>query len=178
MSSTEQTLERLLAIDWTNRDLTYDHVDSRGRLFVEYLRRMAVWVRELNENPSKPFVDLGSFVQPAVRADPSVIDRLEPISVYIHWPPVRQSVEAMLHWAAIKDHDGVPPQWRDLPDPYEPLLIMFERGGAFITEHGFVDIGLAMIPLNGWRERADKPQKITLDPEALDAIDKQSRWKV
>lgn len=39
-----------------------------------------------------------------------------------------------------------------LPEPYEPLIIMYERGGIFSMEHGFFDFAVGSFPRGKWQQ--------------------------
>ena len=65
----------------------------------------------------------------------------------VGWPSVDVSCRAALRWAAV--HDARMPLPPQLEDPFEPLLLMFERGGGFTTEHGFIDLGGSSILRKG-----------------------------
>jgi hypothetical protein len=53
---------------------------------------------------------------------------------------------------------------------------MFERGGGFRIEHGFIDFGYHMLPVKHWHERLTPPQgPLALDPTTLDALDNERR---
>ncbi|HEX2202281.1 MAG TPA: hypothetical protein VHG91_03230, partial [Longimicrobium sp.] len=84
---------------------------------------------------------------------------------------MRDACERHLAWAALEDA-GITAD-DDLPPPYEPLVRLFERGGAFHTEHGWAYVGHRGVPtrVKGW-EHYHRPDPITaLDDDALDALD-------
>ncbi|MBL7260843.1 hypothetical protein [Paractinoplanes lichenicola] len=58
-----------------------------------------------------------------------------------------------------------------LEDPYEPLLLLFERGGGFHIENGVVDLEWKSVRIAAWRSRATDPPA-GLAPEVLDEIDR------
>ena len=57
-----------------------------------------------------------------------------------------------------------------LEDPYESLLLMFERGGGF-TEPGFIDLGGSSVLQKTWRDHCAAQPVISLDVATLDALD-------
>lgn len=166
---TTRTLDRLLSVAWGNDDVAYDHVQSRGHLLVEHLRRSALWAQALDVPGEWPWLDVAAHAAPGLRADPAVIRRLDEISVHITWPDVRKLVESALHWATVLDTPG----WSlpALPDPYAAILEFFERGGGFIVENRLVDIGLQMIPLKSMADRLRTEPVVSLDKGVLDALD-------
>jgi hypothetical protein len=62
-----------------------------------------------------------------------------------------------------------------LEDPFEPLILMYERGGGFATENGFVDVDMAGIPLRSWRDHLSSQPIVELDAATLDRLDAQGR---
>ena len=77
-----------------------------------------------------PFSDLAGAVDPEVEVDPALLDRLapddEPDDLY---PVPPRFAAAVVRWAALGD---LPRQrFPQLGDPYEPLLVMFARGGGY-----------------------------------------------
>ncbi len=59
----------------------------------------------------------------------------------------------------------------ELPDPYEPLLLFFERGGGFTVENRMVDVDSAGIPLRDRQRYLRGEPFVDLDRAALDALD-------
>ncbi len=53
----------------------------------------------------------------------------------------------------------------DLPDPYEPLLLMYERGGYSIEE--FIDLYGVMIPYGNFESNLHAEPFRTLEPSTL-----------
>jgi hypothetical protein len=79
---------------------------------------------------------------------------------------------AIVHWAALGD---LPRQrFPELDDPYEPMLALFDRGGAYSLSHGFIELGYGAFPVLSVTERAAlEPRPI--DPETLDRLDQEVR---
>lgn len=122
------TLNRILHIDWRGGDPTRQ--PSQLALFSEFLRRMGLWCMALDWHDAHPIAsDLPGRVVPDMRAAPvnatlmqQTLRTLGNTSVY-----ERMLLTHVLNWAAIAGEDAV--QAYDLPDPYEPLLWFYERGG-------------------------------------------------
>jgi hypothetical protein len=75
---------------------------------------------------------------------------------------VQKACVCALHWAALTAApDVVLP---DLPDPFEPLVWMFERGGGFVLESGFIDVGLASVRWQTWRDHLREEPIVALHP--------------
>ena len=59
-----------------------------------------------------------------------------------------------------------------LPHPYEPLILLYERGGIFYSEHGFFCFEDAAVPRGTWKEHYKSESVVCqLDAEALDNLD-------
>jgi hypothetical protein len=62
-------------------------------------------------------------------------------------------------------------QLPDLPDPYEPLVVLYERGGVFFVENGVADFELRRVPLRTWQANLASEPIVEIDPAVLDAVD-------
>lgn len=168
-SHSEKMLGRLLAVDWTNA-ASLDHVQSRARLMREYLRRSAWWARALDAVAEWPFFDIAAHIAPEVQVPEHLTRQLEDlISTRIGWPSVARVCRAALRWAALADARN-PPDY-GLDDPYEPLVLLFERGGGFTTEHGFIDLDGVSIHRRTWQDHLAAEPIVALTHSALDALD-------
>ncbi len=93
------------------------------------------------------------------------------------WPPsgVKASCRGAVHLAELREQNPamVP---HDLPDLYEPLICLYERGGEFITDNcGALDLtGVSFRPgrLQG---NAYNTQVVPLNDAVLDALDAEER---
>ncbi|MEP6832318.1 MAG: hypothetical protein ABJB74_02945 [Gemmatimonas sp.] len=169
---THVMLERLLRIDWRADDA---RLRSHVVLMREYLRRAAVWAKTLDCTEHWPFVDFATYVAPAVRAPQELVHELnghlgtKPLNALM-----RETCVYALHWAALRDDDNATLVDKySLADPYEPLIRLYERGGHFYTEHGFIYILHVGIPaaVNGW-QFFDRPTSgVALNDDALQALD-------
>lgn len=77
----------------------------------------------------------------------------------------------ILHWAALRATPGIDPPG-ELEDPFEPLILLFERGGGFHTEKGEVNLEWKSVRMAGWRDRADDPPMSSFGTDVLDDIDR------
>lgn len=132
-----QIAERLARItDWRWDDL---RAPSRAALVSEYLRRAALWARALDCAELWAWFDVAAEIDPAVRADPTLVERVNNAIVDGGGSPFEERMAGYaLHFAALPD---VPD---DLPNPYEPLIAAWERGGMLRRENGLVYVGGAM----------------------------------
>lgn len=159
--------DRLSAIDWERRG---DKTWSKAALLKEYFRRAAQWAAAYDCDTSVPFYDIAACVDPSVRAGQDAVhDVLERVEA--GGRNVARIAPVILHWAALRATPGV-----DLPgeleDPFEPLILLFERGGGFHTENGEVDLEWKSVRMAGWRDRADDPPMAGFAADALDEIDR------
>jgi hypothetical protein len=170
-TNVEQALERLLNIKWK-----FDAKRSRSHclLMAEYLRRAVLWAQALQVADYWPFFNIAAVVAPNERVSESSINGLK--EQMEQWPTsfmVKQTCIFYLQWAYVKDLPSI--VRLQLPDPFEPLILLYERGGSFTTEHGFINIGMAGIPVIDWKQYNSPVAKVELNHEALNQIDAQTR---
>lgn len=139
------TVNRLRAIRWRAHDEALEKAYSRAALMKEYFRRSALWLNSYGDTRRWPFFDLAAIVEPTVRADPAVITDIEAfIDDAADSSYAMDSGVAAVQWAALIDAPGL--QLRPLPDPFEPLLRCYERGGSgFAFVNGYIDFGVIMV---------------------------------
>jgi hypothetical protein len=166
-----ETLQRLMSIRQPD---AFAHRGSRVALMREYLRRSAWWAQAVNATDEWPFFDIAARIDPAVRASSYLADRLDDfIESAVHAPVVASTCRAALHWSALVTTPGT--QVPNLPDPFEPLLAMYERGGSFTaTANGFIDVGSASIMCRSWRDHLATEQLASLDDRSLDQLDSET----
>ncbi|GIF08923.1 hypothetical protein [Actinoplanes siamensis] len=160
---------RLSLVDWERRG---DKAWSKAALLKEYFRRAARWAIAYGCDTRVPFFDIAACVNSSIRADQNEIDHLlEKIVAGRGGWNAKQMAPFILHWAALRATPDIalPPE---LEDPFEPIVLLFERGGGFHTEHGEVNLEWLSVPTSGWRKRADAPPMLAFTPEVLDEIDR------
>ena len=167
------TLSRLLAVDWDPDFMTsLGYARSRARLMGEYLRRAAGWVQELDGTSNWPFFDIAGRWAPDVQAPAELAEQLDTlISHSTGWQG--GTCRAALRWAAMLD--AAIPQPPHLEDPFEPLLLMFERGGGYTSCGGFIDLGGSSVLPKTWRDHLSTTPIVSLDQNTLDALDQPNR---
>lgn len=157
---------RLLAVNWSER---FAQRRSQVALMREYLRRSALWSRELNSK-GWPFFDIAADIDPKVRAEPSIVSGLKeglPGGLY---PMVVRTCVWSLHFAALRDA-GIPIP--DLPDPFEPLILMYERGNGFKLEGtGFIEVDFIGVRKGTREDHLVSEQRAPMNRAALDALDR------
>lgn len=133
----------------------------------EYLRRSALWSDEIGT--VWPFDDFARRIDPTVRADPRLVrtieDRFPPLIFHM----VIRTCTWALHFEALRESEGPLP---NLPSPFDPLILMYERGNSFSAEGaGYIEVGVIGIPK--WnKERYLTPKPLSpMDPKKLDAMD-------
>ncbi|MER6303777.1 hypothetical protein ABT247_30055 [Kitasatospora sp. NPDC001539] len=171
----QSMVDRLKAVCWKSPGEAFEKGYSRAALMKEYFRRAALWVDICGEPQQWPFFDLAEIVNPDIRADPAVIADVEDfIDEACGSSYAMDSGSAAVHWAALTSAPEV--QLPPFPDPFEPLLRLYERGGAgFAFANGFVDFGMIMVPRGNWRMHLSLTPVIELNDETLDALDER-KW--
>lgn len=135
MSDVNAVLERLLIADQGRLRLGRRGGAPCGWSLVvlmrEFLRREALWAGRLGVE-GLPFVNLAHAVRPGFQCPPELLSR---IAAFPQSSAERTCCQNLLGWYALKDANAGLVRTFDLPDPYEPLVRFFERGGAFSAEH-------------------------------------------
>ncbi|MEV4877215.1 hypothetical protein [Streptomyces cyaneofuscatus] len=160
--------DRLRAIDWGDDGAAFRHAHSRALLMREYLRRAALWAQEYGAELSWPFFDIAEHVDAAITTPPDVAAELEKLLQSLAPASLRTTCRGAVRWPALlAAHRGLP---ADLPDPYEPLLLMYERGGGYHLGE-YLDLNGVMIPLGDMESNASAAPFVTLAPTTLDTLD-------
>lgn len=171
-NSARRVLERLRAIDWADDFAASDHANSRALLMREYLRRVALWARAYRAERSWPFFDVAEHVDEALQTPLDVAVELEGVLAGLAPTSLKRTCRAAVRWAALRDvRDDLP---ADLPDPYEPLLLMYERGGGYFLEE-YLDLNGVMIRLGSVESNAAAKPFLALAPATLDALDAEGQ---
>jgi len=181
-------IERLWTLDWRFKDTRPSHV----ALVREYLRRSALATRALGATDLSPWNDPAGFVRHP-DLDLNVVPGYTLLSSAPEYPgagfdPLEDRVLALnqqlprdftslmrttclwaVRWASLQRLPVV--QRHGLADLYEPLLVLYERGGWFRTEHGQVDFGGVMISVPSAKRRLQRPPMASFEPEVLDTLD-------
>ncbi|MCX4845073.1 hypothetical protein [Streptomyces sp. NBC_00893] len=162
-------LERLRAVDWSDDRAAYEHANSRALLMREHLRRAAGWARAYRAEGSWPFFDIAEHVAPELRTPSDVAAELEAVLTGLAPSSLRKTCRGAVRWAVLRGAAGELP--RDLPDdPYEPLLLMYERGGGYFVEE-FIDLNGAMLRLGTVESNISARPFRSLARATLDALD-------
>ena len=172
----EATAKRIMTIQWVG---AYDKTPSRLALMREYLRRSAWWAEALKVD-SWPFFDIAHAVKPEVRANPSLISRMEAhLTSKLQLPSSRvgKACERALHFAALLDSGAdLPSLPESVQHPFEPLLLMFERGGGFrVDGSGLIEIDSLGLQKDTLQSNRIKEPIVSLARSELDALDTARR---
>jgi hypothetical protein len=188
-------VDRCWNIEWRENPA---RLESTMALIREYLRRSAVVAEAVGETPNWPWFDAAArLTLPGVdrRFLPAYVfldaepqyerpgvdpreDRVIALNQHMNEGSGRQSWYGRhscwwyIRWAAIKNHPALAPL--SLPDLYEPLIVLYERGGSFHPHHGDIDFFPNRVVQPGaparWIAREPLP---SLDWAALDEIDRE-----
>lgn len=165
-------LERLSQIDWT--EVREDRYGSNLRLVRESAIRFARWARRIEScgcDTSPPFFDLAACLAPGFVGPQD--DRCAEINQRAKSYIAKRVIPWFLKWESLQDDREV-----ELvePDPFEPLILCFERSGRPFYHHGFVHIehslsfeyGYTAWPQSFWDKQATDLS--TLDLSQIDEV--------
>ena len=167
----EEMLQRIMAIDWDaapDFDREYSHV----QLFREFLRRSAVWAKDLHCLEKWPLFDIAEAVDATIRAKPELLTRLHAhFADPSRWTTsfTQDACERALHWSALREVRDA--QLDQLDDPYEPLIQMYERGGVVGPEHANFQVDSVLVTKKTWVWYLRDQPFAVLDPDWLDTLD-------
>jgi len=157
-----KSIQRIKNIDW-NRGYDYTKQDTYKLLIREWLRRMALWGKALGVTNKWPFINVvyEIFGEENILLDPFIDEissflwaaRVNPFSIYVCvW---------YLYWSEAKNRREI--SQFNLPEPCEPIIILFELGGQLRKENRFLDF--VMIDIDNWKEYDLLEPFIFLDEE-------------
>ncbi|MGW7488989.1 hypothetical protein [Streptomyces sp. NPDC054786] len=157
--------ERLERVDW---DGSFDRTRSRVALMREFMRRSALWAGETRAG-EWPFFDIAAHIDPEARIDADILEVLAG-KIGLQQPVILETIEWALNFAVLSD---IRADLVDLPSPFQPLVQMYERGGAFSLDGiGHIEVGTAAIP-KGSIEHALERVPLDLDEKSLNALDEE-----
>lgn len=159
---------RVQKVEWTATD--YRHTRSRVLLMKEFLRRSALWAKELDLGDHWPFIDVARALRGSDTAPVALLNEVRAtLELKMVGGCASEMALAAMNLAAMRDDNVTLP---DLPDLYEPLLVMFERGGGFsVHGSGMVDVYHAGVAIRTLGFHAAKSMIAPLDSFSLDTID-------
>ncbi|MET0405188.1 MAG: hypothetical protein ABW123_22430 [Cystobacter sp.] len=171
------TFKRILAINWKG---SYNTTPSRLALMSEHLRRTAWWA-EASKATLWPFFDIAYAINQDVRASPALVSQLEAhLTSKMQLPSSRVAMSCVraLHFAALLDKGTPLPKLPDsVQQPFEPLLLMFERGGGFrVDGAGLIDIDSIGLQKGTLQSRRTEAPMVSMEPTQLDALDASRKF--
>jgi hypothetical protein len=154
------------------------HVGSNSALAAEYLHRMALWADALNGS-GWPFFSVAQRMAQMAQETPWAhefsnipdLDALDQQDVFRgdHLHVLKYYVQ----WCAVRDADYA--RRFQLPDPYEPAILNYERGGAYWVENRMIDMGGFSLSIGTRDWRRERPALRSLEPDYLDQLDAEYR---
>ena len=164
-------IARVRAIDWNQSDRS-EREGSQIALMREFLRRMALWADALACTSQWPFFDVADKL---AGRHPAAQTALADVQISFDDLPFhpRKILTGFVKWAAIEDLAEVSAY--GLPAPFEPAIVMYERGGVFHVENRMFQFNLASFPLGTPPSYLGKPAIAALDADALTAEDEAWR---
>lgn len=139
---------------------------SHVALAKEYIRRAALLIQSCSLNTKFPFFNAAQAVGKNPKID---IEKVYPQIGNIENVFARRVCECYIEWSILVDlREPIAIQFCDL---YEPLIILFERGGTIGLHHGEVVVGKYAFPLGN-------PSSIALE-DPIDISDSGlEKWNV
>lgn len=169
--------ERLKQAPWSYPQ--YDHVYSRASLMTWYLRRSLQWASQLECEENWPFFDIAACIDPNLELDEDLVH-----DVVASLPPtlpqlalIIRTIRWILKFETLLG--GGLADLTSLSHPFEPLILMYERGGAFSRDGaGFVEVdGVSIAVHYEGRSRFRAPKPIlAFDSETLDGLDRSETF--
>lgn len=174
-AAVQAMLERLRAYQWPKHGKGTHHA-STLLLAREYYRRMLLWGRALNcqlTGHQWAFFSVIREIGLGYEVDKKVYDEISDMRK-ISWL-TRYTFLCILAWAAMNDSSEV--KQFQLPNPYDPLLFMYDRGSQFYR--GIGDAGVELMDTHAWMFGITSTQKfyekptpfVELNHDVLDALD-------
>ena len=175
----DKAIERLLLIQARIQNREADGYKSFGSiilLFKEYCRRMALWSEALSSREGWPMFDVVSRINPSWEInDDRLSNLLIEKGMTIFSPRSRDIIKRFIHWESYKDKLEV--QQYDLPAPYEPAIVLFERGGDIHRDGGRFEILTARLHPVVWEDHYKDEPFVSLDAATLDQEDQKFNEK-
>ena len=167
-----------------------EDADKSGpRLMEEYLHRMAQWCTALGTRDTSvwPFGDVAAelpMLDEADRSYETVVPHAlqQAVEEAAHSFRERLVLRGYAHWVMVSERHALrnAPAFAHLPNPYEPLIRLLERGNRFHVENAIVDVGSVGIMRRmpeQWVGRRLEPLPSFSDTD-LDAFDRAKRERM
>ena len=153
---------------------------SQVALMREFLRRAALWANALDCDGDWPFFSVADALAQRSEAVRSRLKAhgLENFESGFKALGFRASRIAgwFVQWRAIDNLDEV--RAFGLPEPYEPAILIFERGGNVQVENRMFQFNLASFPMGRVEAYLEKPPFTALDADSLAGQDETWRLEI
>ncbi|MEV4877209.1 hypothetical protein [Streptomyces cyaneofuscatus] len=171
-----RVLSRLRSVKWDGDwDDAYAHVLSRQLLMREYLRRSALWAKVYSAEKVWPFFDITNYAAPKLQLPQDLSQELDEFLRSRLIGAVKTTCAGAVRLAELKAHDSAA-ETAGLPDLYEPLLVMYERGGDFMRDNsGALDLTGVSFRAGTMQDYLGDTPIVTVDASVLDALDTEGR---
>jgi len=147
--------------------------NSLKHLILEGMRRGRLWCMTINESCKKDIYFHNIINIPVLINENWSYDYFEDIKDKPKLPSFdRKIINFYLNWEMHKEE--IQKQY-NLPNPYEPFIMIYERGGVAIVEHPnyYSVCGIITLPKNKMEIELLKGEEIKLDHIWLDELDKK-----
>jgi hypothetical protein len=168
----QNTLQRLLSVKWKADPTRFK---SHNALLNEYFRRSSLWAKAFDAPNDWPIIDIASHIDSTIHIDKTVIqvwhEHLSHLSKDNRMPSEMEwLLEAALRWPPVEAN-----QLTDhfkLPKPYEPIVVMDERGGFFYRSHEGIEITfVTTMSYRSWQAYDKDVPYDSIEVSELDKID-------
>ncbi len=113
--------------------------ETNVELMREFLRREALWAKQIGSDCKLPFADLAGLICPEVSESEFHKDEILQFSSSL---AENKCLSNAIKWTLLREKSPNLLASFHLPAPYDPLLSLLARGGCFSQEHGvFVSVG-------------------------------------
>jgi hypothetical protein len=133
---TQEMITRIKSIDWSGRTVIKENSAYGSKLMEEYLRRMLLWSTELKA-VGWPFFSIADCI---TTFNDEMISNLHTQLNQVQFPNtlIKMTCFWAVQWSYLKDTSQA--KQFELPDPYDPLVAMYERGACFSREQNMVTV--------------------------------------
>ncbi|MGW1146018.1 hypothetical protein ACWD6I_13355 [Streptomyces sp. NPDC002454] len=170
--TSRDVLERLRAVTWYEWEHSYAHRESRRILMGEHMRRAALWADAYGVPERWPFFDIAQLAVPGFRLDDDLAADLDDFVTAVTPYSIGVLCASAVRWASVHS-DELP----DLPHPYEPIVLMFERGGGYNIEE-MIDLYGVSVPYGDFAHALKRKPFLSLGKFVLDTFDSTANDRV
>jgi hypothetical protein len=171
VTAQENAVARIKAIKWGSVDNVKRRKSLVG-LLNEYMRRTALWANRLEVQGGWPFIDIATHVCPTVQ--PEDVHLKEMTNTVARFDLYSRKIcQWYLKWCALQDEMPETLAQFDLPEPFEPLIRLYERGTTGIyPESGLLYVAGVGVSTRSRENYARTDAVLSeLDDASLDNLD-------